>query len=298
MRYAGHDERMVPVTSAVSEDDKRQVRAIVRKSGSSFYWAMRLLPRKRREAMFALYALARELDDIADEPGEPTAKLSKLEAWKKEIDALYAGIPNSPISRALLPAIQYFKLNKREFLELIAGMETDVKGPVIAPSEEDLHLYCRRVAGTIGLLSLAIFGRDEEEAKTFSLALADALQLTNILRDLTEDAAMGRLYLPKELLKRHGVSGATPEAIIRHENLHRVCEELVGQAEEHFRDAREALKKVGAEHLRPAIIMMAVYHEILQRLKRRGWRQLTPKLSLSGSAKAWIAFRHLLTVQP
>ena len=286
------------MTSALSEDDKRQVRTIVRESGSSFYWAMRLLPKKRREAMFALYALARELDDIADQPGKPTDKLIKLEAWKKEIEALYAGTPNRPISRALLPAVQAFELDKGEFLELIVGMETDVKGPVVAPSEEELRLYCRRVAGTIGLLSLAIFGRREEEAKTFSLALANALQLTNILRDLTEDAAMGRLYLPQELLAQHDIVGGTPQAVLKHENLHVACEELAEEAEKHFQSAREALKKAGTGHLRPAIMMMAVYHEILRQLKRRGWRKLTPKLSLSSSAKAWIAFRHLLTVQP
>jgi len=278
--------------------DKEQIQAIVHDSGSSFYWAMRMMPKDRREAIFALYALARELDDIADEPGELDDKTHQLNAWKEEIEALYQGSPNRPITRALLPGIQAYKLDKTEFLELIAGMETDVNGPVIAPSTEELALYCRRVAGTIGLLSLAIFGRDEEVAKRFSLALSNALQLTNILRDLAEDAAIGRLYLPRDVLQRHGIEATVPAEVLEQPEIKGVCKELADQAEASFKEAEAALKEATPTKLRPAIVMMAVYHEILRQLKRRGWQSLTPKVSLSRSAKAWIALRHMITAQP
>jgi len=285
-------------TAPPSQADLQTVRTIVARSGSSFLWAMRLMPKERREAMYALYALARELDDIADEPGEKEEKLKKLAAWREEIEALYSGTPSRPITRALLPATKTFQLEKTEFLELIAGMETDVNGPLVAPSAEELETYCRRVAGTIGLLSLAIFGRHDEASKRFSLALSEALQLTNILRDLAEDAKIGRLYLPNELLAKHGVDAATPEEALRHPALPEVCRSLAKQAEDKFCEAHSALEEATPAKLRPAIMMMAVYHETLKRLKNRDWKSLSPKVELSRTAKTWIAFRHLIVAQP
>jgi len=285
-------------TAPPSQADRDTVRTIVARSGSSFLWAMRLMPKERREAMYALYALARELDDIADEPGEREEKLKKLAAWREEIEALYSGAPNRPITRALLPATKTFQLDKAEFLELIAGMETDANGPLVAPSAKELEVYCRRVAGTIGLLSLAIFGRHDEASKRFSLALSEALQLTNILRDLAEDAKIGRLYLPNELLAQHGVDAATPEEALRHPALPEVCRSLAKQADDKFREAHLALEEATPAKLRPAIMMMAVYRETLRRLKNRDWKAFSPKVELSRATKTWIAFRQLFLALP
>src|SRR5690606_38011850 len=160
------------------------VRAVATASGSSFLWGMRLLPRPRREAMYAIYAFCREVDDIADEGGSPAEKQRALAAWREEIERLYHSRPTRAITRALLRPVADYGLPKGECLAIIDGMEMDTQQDIRAPALVDLRLYCRRVAGAVGVLSVRVFGAGEPEARDLALAQGDALQLTNILRDL------------------------------------------------------------------------------------------------------------------
>ena len=271
------------------------VRVRVRSSGTSFYWAMRLLPREKREAMFAVYAFCREVDDIADGPGSDAARSESLTAWHKEIEALYDGRPQGMIARALVGPVARFGLRRNDFIEIIRGVEMDARGTMRVPAMNELELYCSRVAGAVGLLSVRVFGCDDPRADEFALAVGHALQLTNILRDVAEDAAVGRVYLPRETLEAAGIYTRDPEAVLVHPALPRACAELGRVARRRFDEARSILATmatVNRRALRPAIIMMVVYSRLLDRLVRGGWHRLDPPVSLPRAEKMWIALRH------
>ncbi|MCW9039825.1 MAG: squalene/phytoene synthase family protein, partial [Rhodospirillales bacterium] len=212
-------------------DDAVTVQSEVKAAGSSFYWAMRLLPPDRREAMFAIYSLCRELDDIADGDEAAESKLDRLGAWREAIKTLPIGVSASPVVRSLSRATIRHNLPSVEFEELIKGMETDARGSVCAPSMKELMGYCRQVAGSVGLLSIAVFGRSDPAAQRFAIKLGEALQLTNILRDIEEDAGRGRLYLPEECLHDAGVVGRAPLTVIKDPHLPKACEAIAALAE-------------------------------------------------------------------
>ncbi len=267
-------------------------RATVKRSGTSFAAGMAILPPPRRAAMHAIYAFCREVDDIADDDGMTReARLARLADWRAEIDRVYDGSPRFPTGVALVEPVRAFDLPKAEFILMIEGMETDAKGPVVAPSLEELFAYTRRVAGAVGLLSMPAFGAPAGDASDrFALALGDALQLTNILRDVAEDAAIGRLYLPKELLEKHDAP-AMPDDIVGAPGLSNVAADLGEMAEAKFAEARTALKALDWRVLRPALLMMGVYETVLARLKARGWDQTGAPLAISKPEKAAIAAR-------
>ena len=274
------------------------VSAMAKRSGSSFYWAMRLLPRRKREAMFAVYAFCREVDDIADGPGAPADKRKALAAWGDEIEALYAGRPGRMISRALSAPVARFGLRRENFEEILRGVGMDAHGPIRAPAMADLTLYCARVAGAVGLLSVRVFGCTDPGADRFALAVGEALQLTNILRDVAEDASTGRLYLPREALDAAGIGEREPVSVIAHPRLPEACAVLAERARERFAEARGLLsqmKRRDRAALRPAVIMMAVYDRLLDRLLGGGWRRLDPPVRLPRSEKMLIALRHVVT---
>lgn len=259
-----------------------QAEAIVRRSGSSFRWGMRILPPPRRRAMYALYAFCRVIDDIADEPGDLSLRQARLDGWRAEVGRLYAGEPvTEPIARALAPAIRRYALPRAEFDALIDGMETDLQGRNVAPSMSALQLYCRRVAGAVGLLSVRCFGAHEPEADSMAIALGEALQLTNILRDLGEDAAEGRLYLPAELLERHGVTARDPEAVIDDPRLPAMCRDLAARARQRYGEAQALISRCDRRAMKPAILMMAGYRALLDRLEDADWREPRRRVSLS-----------------
>ncbi len=272
---------------------QQAVSEVVAASGTSFYWAMRLLPRARREAMYAIYAYCRALDDVADAPGATDDKLARLEAWREEIDALYAGHSRHPVARALAAPVAAFGLERAEFDELRLGMEMDVRGEMMAPSAERLDLYCRRVAGAVGLLSVRVFGAAGDGAAAFAIHLGKALQLTNILRDLDEDAALGRLYLPRDALREAGLPPGPPAAVLAHRDLPRVCARVAQAARAEYAAAAAAIDRRQRRPLRPALAMMAAYSRLLDRLERRGWRRRQPVPRLGSLEGAWIALRHL-----
>lgn len=243
-------------------------------AGTSFYWAMRILPLPRRRAIFAVYVFCREVDDVADSCSPADEKIAALAEWRAEIERLYAGAPSRTTTRALAGALTEFGLEKEAFLAIIDGMEMDANGPVVAPGMAELETYCARVAAAVGLLCVRIFGEDGEDGRKVAASLGLALQLTNILRDLKEDAEMGRLYMPRELLEAHGIASRDPVEVLSDPNLPLACRELAALAEEKFADAERAMARCLGRTMRPAIIMMKVYQRTLRQLLRRDWRHV------------------------
>ncbi|MGF1552919.1 MAG: squalene/phytoene synthase family protein [Paracoccaceae bacterium] len=281
----GWPTALAPLAPLPFEGDARaRAAAITRAAGSSFGPGMRALPKARREGMWALYAFARVIDDVADEPMDENVRARLLAAWRDEIDALYEGRARSAIGRALDGPVAAFALPRREFLLLIEGMEIDATGPVVAPPMADLRAYTRRVAGTIGCLSMRIFGAWRGAvSERFALALADALQLTNILRDVAEDAERGRLYLPAEMLEHHAIP-PDPAAVARHPRLPALSRDLARLARAEFDAARAALPAHSRHRLMPALMMLGVYEATLNRLAGRGFAP-EPRVRLSKPAK-------------
>jgi presqualene diphosphate synthase len=268
------------------------IRDRVEAAGTSFYWAMRLLPAPRRNAMYAIYAYCREVDDIADDDRPAADKLAALAQWREEIDALFAGRPRGLIARALRQPVLRYDLRREDFLALIDGMEMDAREPIRAPSLAMLDLYCGRVAGAVGHLSVHIFGDSSAAAHRVADSLGRALQLTNVLRDLDEDARRGRLYLPREILDAQGIGGGDPAAVLRHPALPAACRAVAAIAEDHFRASRRAMAQCRRRAMRPAAVMGAVYHATLVEIVRVGWRAPRTRVSLSKPRKLWLALRH------
>ncbi|MEL6335995.1 MAG: squalene/phytoene synthase family protein [Pseudomonadota bacterium] len=284
--------RLTPAPAA-GQDAAAAAAAITRAAGSSFGPGMRALPAPRRRGMWALYAFSRVIDDIADEPMPAETRRQLLAAWRAEIEALYAGDPASAIGQALLPAVRDYALPQAEFLMLIEGMEMDAEGPIVAPTMSELRGYTRRVAGAVGLISMRIFGawRGALSAR-FALALADALQLTNILRDVAEDTMRGRLYLPAEMLARHNIA-PDPATVLQAPALPDLLGEIGQLARAEFDAARAAIPGHPRVPLVPALMMMGVYEATLNAAQNRGFRP-EPRVSLSKGAKLRAALTAIL----
>jgi phytoene synthase len=239
-------------------------------SGSSFYAAMRILPPAQREGMFEIYAFCRAVDDIADDGDDTSAsRMARLAAWRRDLADLYDGRP-APSLANLARVVKQFGLAHEDFLAVIDGMEMDACGPIVAPDLPTLDLYCDRVASAVGRLSVKVFGMPEQDGIDLSHHLGRALQLTNILRDIDEDAAIGRVYLPRETLADAGIVGATPERVAA-AGLDRACAPLIAQAREHYARARAIM----ARHPRRVVVAPAVmaraYGAILDKLIARGF---------------------------
>ncbi len=270
---------------------RETIRRRVEAAGTSFYWAMRMLPQERRDGMYAVYAFCREVDDIADDWPE-AERPAGLAMWHDEIEAVYTGRPHQLIARALEAPVARFQLRKRDFHDIIDGMEMDSGEPIRAPDFSTLDLYCARVAAAVGHLSVHVFGDPGEAAHRVADALGRALQLTNILRDLAEDAERGRLYLPRELLDRHGIRGTEPGAVLRHPALPAACRDLAEVAIGHFAAAEAAMAHSSRRAMRPAAVMGAFYRAMLDALVEAGWRDPAARVSLSKGRKLWLVLRH------
>ncbi len=268
------------------------VNRVVARSGTSFLWGMRALSAERRRAIYAIYAFCREVDDIADEPGEDADKRRALAAWRQEIDRLYAGEPNWPTTRALLKPVRRYNLPQEEFLAVIEGMEIDA-GPTVRMQDlDDLLHYCRKVAGAVGRLSIHAFGVPRNPGFQIAETLGNALQLTNILRDLKADAALHRLYVPQELLSKHGVAATSLNATLSHPGFSAACAELAGLARGYYAETERLIAEFGWRRIRPAVLMMAVYRELLDRLEERGWTRLDVGIRLTRFRKLLLALRY------
>ncbi|MGF1607278.1 MAG: presqualene diphosphate synthase HpnD [Rhodothalassiaceae bacterium] len=247
--------------------DREQVAQLVQQAGTSFYWAMRLLPQARREAMFGVYAFCREVDDIADGDARVADPAAALDSWRDRIAAIMAGDPQAhPLDRVLAADAVTYGLKEADFLAVIDGMAMDAAGPIIAPSQQDLDLYCDRVASAVGRLSVPIFGEPGEKGRRVATHLGRALQLTNILRDVHEDALIGRLYLPAELLDKHGVHMRDPRAVARHPAMPAVGRDLGQMAAKAFDRADTAIAQCDPRAMKPAVMMRAVYRRLLDKM--------------------------------
>jgi phytoene synthase len=281
------------VPSPAATEDAEYVESVVRQSGTSFYWAMRLLPPEKRRAMFAIYAFCREVDDIADEPGEEAGKRKRLAEWREEIERLYDGAPTRRVSRTLVHPLQRFNLRKEDFDAIVAGMEMDAGDRVRIADTAELALYCDRVACAVGRLSTRVFGVDEPTGSQLAKALGQALQLTNILRDLEEDARRDRLYLPEDVLRAHGIESTDDAlAVLKHPASTDVFAQMAETARGCFREAETVLAACDRRQLRPATIMMEVYRRTFKRLTSRGWRRWAEPVSVPAIEKLWVAFRY------
>ena len=250
--------------------------AITAEAKTSFAAGMRVLARPRREAMHAIYAFARVVDDIADGEAPEAEKRRLLDLWREEIRRVYEGSPRSAIGAALAGPVERYGLPREEFLLLIEGMEMDAGPPVVAPALDLLRRYTRRVAGAVGMLSMRVFGAwNGARAEEAALRLGDAFQLTNILRDLEEDAARGRLYLPREALEAAGVP-PEPAAAVAHPALPAACAEVGRLARADFRAARAAMADLDRRTLTPALLMTGVYEGYLKRMEAQEFRREPP----------------------
>jgi phytoene synthase len=273
-----------------SAADLAEVEQVVRAAGTSFYRGMRILPPDRRAAMYAIYAFCRLVDDIADEPGPIDAKRAGLAAWRDKVAALAQGVADDATTRVLLAAMRRFALREADFVAVIDGMEFDAEAVVVAPDWATLDLYCDRVASAVGRLSVRAFGDASAAADEVAFHLGRALQLTNILRDLAEDAARGRLYLPREYLQASGVPCVPAEALAS-PALADVCARVAAEADGHFAAAFRAMDRCDSAAMRPARIMAATYQAVLRALRARGWQRVGDKVSVPSWRKLLIAVR-------
>ncbi len=268
------------------------VEALVRRAGTSFYWGMRRLEASRRKGVFAVYAFCRDVDDIADGNLPLDRKRELLNAWRAEIDALYGGTCHHPISQALSSPVKTFKLQKADFLAVIDGMEMDAQPRVRIADLDELLLYCDRVACAVGRLSVRIFGLGEDEGIALAREQGLALQLTNILRDIVEDAGRDRVYLPADMLAAAGAGGDGVEDVVTAPGLPALCDNLAARAERHFKAADAIIVNADRGAVRPALMMMQVYRRILEKLRERGWEKLEENVGPSKFEKILIAVRY------
>jgi squalene synthase HpnD len=264
---------MTAAHSAVSPMEAVQQKA----AGSSFYSAMRLMPKSERQAMFAIYAFCRMVDDIADNGiGTRDERRRELHAWRFDLAQLYAG-RGAMRSAFLADTIRQYGLRQEDFVAVIDGMEMDVTQDIRGPDLATLDLYCERVASAVGRLSIKVFGMDEVPGFALAHHLGRALQLTNILRDIDEDAAIGRLYLPREHLESAGIPSEDPTAAIAKPEIDWVCREVKSRPRGRIRTPR---------------LMGAVYREILRRTEIAGWEPPRVRVSLPKSQLLLMVLRH------
>ena len=264
-----------------------------RASGSSFYTAMRILPRPQREAMFEIYSFCRQVDDIADSDAPREQRRRQLDEWRSHIETLYSGNAR-PELQALARVTREFALRRQDFLAVIDGMAMDAAADIRAPDWATLDLYCDRVASAVGRLSVRIFGMNDKDGAALAHHLGRALQLTNILRDLDEDAALGRLYLPREALREAGIAGDDPAAALASPALSRVCEAVVARARNHFQEAAAIMAASPRRVVRAPRIMGEVYRAMLEDMAVRGWAAPRLRARIGTLRLSWIALRYAI----
>ncbi|HWW47192.1 MAG TPA: presqualene diphosphate synthase HpnD [Xanthobacteraceae bacterium] len=262
-------------------------------SGSSFYAAMRILPRDQREAMFQIYSFCRAVDDIADSDDTRIERAEALAKWRKDIDALYAGQPPAHLA-SYAASVQRFGLKREDFIAIIDGMEMDVTDNIRAPNAQTLDLYCDRVASAVGRLSVRVFGLPEEDGVQLAYHLGRALQLTNILRDVDEDAGIGRLYLPREALTSAGIFSTDPRIVATSPALPKVCNPLVVQAKAHYAHADAIMQRHPRRIVRAPRIMSKYYHAVLDLLVHRGFAPPREPVRLGTVSRLLILARYAL----
>jgi 15-cis-phytoene synthase len=268
------------------EGDYARCAEITRRASSNFYYAFMLLPRERRRALYSVYAFCRFVDDIADDDGvkDPAEMLAR---WRKELNNVFAGKPSRAISRALSENVRRYNIPRRYFEEVIDGVEMDLTQRRYA-SFSDLCLYCRRVASAVGLICIEIFGYRSQSTRVYAERLGIAFQLTNIIRDVGEDAARGRIYLPLEDLARFNVSEAEILKSVYSPRFRPLIEFEAERARQYYREAEEALVDEDRGSMRAAEGMRLIYASLLERIARADYRVFDRRMSLSAPRKLYL----------
>jgi 15-cis-phytoene synthase len=258
-------------------------------SGSSFYYSFLFLPDERRRAITALYAFCREVDDVVDEASDPALARVKLAWWRTEIAALYAGTPQHPVARALATVVARFGLVQAQFEEIIDGMEMDLQHTGYADFAA-LEGYCYKVAGVVGLMAAAIFGYGNSATLQYARELGTAFQLTNIIRDVGEDARRGRIYLPADDLRRFDVSPDQIFALRETGAIRALIAFQIERARSHYARALALLPTEDRRAQRPGLVMAAIYRRLLDEIEAAGCTVLSSRVSLTPLTKLWIAW--------
>ena len=263
-------------------------------SGSSFYYSFLFLPPERRRAITALYAFCREVDDVVDESSDAQLAATKLTWWRQEVAGMYAGTPRHPVSKALLPHLKAFSLEEKHLQEIIDGMEMDLTQTRYL-DWEGLERYCYHVAGAVGLLAARIFGYTDARTLEYARSLGIAFQLTNIIRDVGEDARKNRIYLPVEDLQKFGVPAADILGLRQSDGFRKLMRFEAERARAHYEDAFRALPAADRKAQRPGLIMAAIYRALLEEIERDDFSVLRARTSLTPLRKFWIAWRTWVT---
>jgi phytoene synthase len=263
-------------------------------SGSSFYYSFLFLPPERRRAITALYAFCREVDDVVDETNEMQIAAAKLAWWRNEVANLFAGKPQHPVTKALGAFTEQFSIDAKRLNEIIDGMEMDLTQTRYL-DWAGLQTYCYRVASVVGLLAAGIFGYRDARTLEYARDLGIAFQLTNIIRDVGEDARKNRIYLPIEDLKNFGVPAADILQSRETPEFKRLMAFEAARAREHYEKAMHALPRADRKPQRPGLIMAAIYRTLLDEIESDGFRVLTQRTSLTPLRKFWIAWRTWVT---
>lgn len=278
---------------SASAGNVSQSAAAKRAAGSSFYTAMRILPPPQREAMFEIYSFCRAVDDIADSEDSRPVRHAQLASWRLDVERMYSGSPPKPLAR-LTAVARTFNLGREDFLAVIEGMEMDVTEDIRAPTLAKLDHYCDCVASAVGRLSVHVFGMAPEDGRLLAHHLGRALQLTNILRDLDEDAAVGRLYLPRELLVQAGITSTEPAEVLAHPALDLACAGLAARAREHFKAATMVMDHSPKRAVRAPRLMGEVYRMMLDRMEARGWEPPRLRVRIPRPLLVWLMLRRAL----
>lgn len=271
-----------PILAATSA---AEVLEKVKSSGSSFLLGMVSLPKPRRLGMFALYAFCRAVDDIADSDLPSEQKMAELQVWREYISDLYKGEARHPVMELLQAPLMEFDLREQDFHDIIVGMEMDARANIVLPSWDELDTYCDHVASAVGRVSVRIFGEGTEKARLVAYHLGRALQLTNILRDIDEDAARGRMYLPREAVEEAGIATDDMELILVHPALDHACRAVARRSVQHFDSAFAAMEECNVKNMKPARLMAGYYEKILHTLLLVGWQFPRERVSLGALEK-------------
>ncbi|MDQ5916064.1 MAG: 15-cis-phytoene synthase [Pseudomonadota bacterium] len=272
----------------MTADDYCQQKAA--SSGSSFYYSFLFLPPERRRAITALYAFCREVDDVVDECQDPQLASTKLVWWRMEVAKLFEGKPEHPVTQALQGVLPHFNLPQEQLLEIIDGMEMDLTQTRYLDFKA-LSLYCYRVASVVGLLAAEIFGYEDRKTQKYAHDLGMAFQLTNIIRDVGEDARRGRIYLPIDELQQFDVKAADILNARYSDNFRRLMEFQIARAEQYYEQAFAQLPPGDRRAQRPGLVMAAIYRALLNEIRRDGCQVLTQRTSLTPLRKLWLAVK-------
>jgi phytoene synthase len=277
--------------AALEQTGESSAAAATRASGSSFYTAMRILPPPQREAMYEIYSFCRAVDDIADSSASRASRRAQLAQWRNDIDRLYTPEPPEKL-QGLARATRDFTLAREDFLAVIDGMQMDADADIQAPDWVTLDLYCDRVASAVGRLSVNVFGMQRKDGVALAHHLGRALQLTNILRDLDEDAAVRRLYLPREALQEAGIATTDPASVLAHPALAQACAAVTARAWSHFTEADTIMRRAKRSTVKAPRIMGEVYRAMLEGMQERGWAAPRQRVRVRRLYLLWIMLRY------